>query len=61
MVLILSVDDQQAEVIKFARENGVLDVALRATDDNEPGTTSGITDQILVNDYKVVVPDLIVK
>ena len=30
MVLILSVDDQQAEVIKFARENGVLDVALRA-------------------------------
>jgi len=61
MVLILSVDDQQAEVIKFARENGQLDVALRATGDDEPGTTSGITDQILVNDYKVVVPDLIVK
>jgi Flp pilus assembly protein CpaB len=61
MVLILSVDDQQAEVIKFARENGLLDVALRATGDDEPGTTSGITDQILVNDYKVVVPELIVK
>jgi len=61
MVLILSVDDQQAEVIKFARENGQLDVALRATGDDEPGTTSGITDQILVNDYKVVIPDLIVK
>lgn len=61
MVLILSVEDQQAEVIKFARENGILDVALRATDDTEPGTTSGITDKILVDDYKVVVPDLIVK
>jgi len=61
MVLILSVDDQQAEVIKFARENGILDVALRATDDTEPGTTSGVTDKILVDDYKVVVPDLIVK
>ncbi len=61
MVLILSVDDQQAEVIKFARENGLLDVALRATGDGEPGTTSGITDQILVNDYKVVIPELIVK
>jgi Flp pilus assembly protein CpaB len=61
MVLILSVDDQQAEVIKFARENGQMDVALRATGDDEPGTTSGITDQILVNDYKVVVPELIVK
>jgi Flp pilus assembly protein CpaB len=61
MVLVLSVDDQQAEVIKFARENGILDVALRATDDTEPGTTTGITDKTLVDDYKVVVPDLIVK
>jgi Flp pilus assembly protein CpaB len=61
MVLILSVDDQQAEVIKFARENGILDVALRATDDSDPGTTLGITDKILVDEFKVVVPDLIVK
>jgi hypothetical protein len=36
-------------------------VALRATDDSDPGTTSGITDKILVDEFKVVVPDLIVK
>jgi Flp pilus assembly protein CpaB len=30
-VLVLGVTDQQAEVIKFARENGVIDLTLRSS------------------------------
>lgn len=61
MVLILSVTDQQAEVIKFARENGKIDLALRATDDTDRETTTGITDRILVDEYRVVLPELLVR
>jgi Flp pilus assembly protein CpaB len=61
MVLILSVTDQQAEVIKFARENGKIDIALRATDDTDRETTTGITDRILVDEYRVVLPELLVR
>jgi len=61
MVLILAVSDQDAEVIKFARENGIVNLALRAADDTEPDRTTGITDKILVEDYKVVLPELLIK
>jgi Flp pilus assembly protein CpaB len=30
-VLVLGVTDQQAEVIKFARENGIIDLTLRSS------------------------------
>jgi len=61
MVLILSVTDQQAEVIKFARETGKIDLALRATGDDQRETTTGITDRILVDEYRVVLPELLVR
>jgi len=61
MVLIMAVTDQQAEVIKFARENGKVDIALRATDDTDRETTTGITDRILVDEYRVVLPELLVR
>jgi len=61
MVLILGVTDQDAEVIKFARENGKVDLALRAADDTEPERTTGITDKILVDDYRVVLPEILVR
>ena len=60
MVLILAVTDQQAEVIKFAREEGKVDIALRATDDTDRETTTGITDRILV-DNTGGLPELLVR
>jgi len=59
--LILAVNDQQAEVLKFARESGVLNLTLRAKDDAEIQRTTGITDKIMNADYGVVVPELIIK
>jgi Flp pilus assembly protein CpaB len=61
MLLILEITDQQAEVVKFARENGKVDLALRAADDNDVERTTGITDKILVEDYGVVLPELVRK
>jgi Flp pilus assembly protein CpaB len=61
MVLILTVSDQQAEVIKFARETGKVDIALRSSEDTDRETTTGITDRILVDEYRVVLPELLVK
>jgi len=61
MVLVLEITDQQAEVIKFARENGRIDLALRAADDTDVERTTGITDKILVEDYGVVLPELVIK
>jgi Flp pilus assembly protein CpaB len=57
----LSVTDQQAEVIKYARETGVVDLTLRARDDTDVERTTGITDKIMVEDYGVQIPELIVK
>jgi len=59
--LVLSVTDQQAEVIKYARETGVVDLTLRARDDTDVERTTGITDKIMVEDYGVQIPELIVK
>jgi Flp pilus assembly protein CpaB len=58
---VLAVTDQQAEVIKFARENGVISLALRAKDDTETETTTGITDKILVQDYGLIAPEIVLK
>ena len=61
MLLILEISDRQAEVLKFARENGVVSLVLRAADDNDVERTTGITDKILVEDYGVVLPELVRK
>ncbi len=80
-ILVLAVTDQQAEVLKFAYENGVVDLALRSsaplkgTDgkttkgpdgkdvvgDHDPEKTTGITDKVLVEQYGLLVPEILIK
>jgi len=60
-VLVLAVTDQQAEVIKFARENGIVSLTLRAKDDTDVERTTGITDKIMNEDYGVVLPEVLIK
>jgi Flp pilus assembly protein CpaB len=60
-VLVLAVTDQQAEVIKFARENGIVSLTLRAKDDTDVERTTGITDKIMNEDYGVVLPEILIK
>ena len=70
-VLILGVTDQQAEVLKFARENGIVDLTLRSSasikaadgqqvkGDHEPEKTTGITIEKLITDYGLPTPKVI--
>jgi Flp pilus assembly protein CpaB len=73
-VLILEVNDQQAEVLKFCNENGTLDMSLRSSDgtskrtdgtdtkgDHDPERTTGITDKVLVEQYGLLLPEILVK
>jgi hypothetical protein len=80
-VLILAVNDQQAEVIKFASENGTIDLALRSSapvkdpegnvmkgpdgkdliGDHDPEKTTGITTKVLVEQYGLLLPEILVK
>jgi Flp pilus assembly protein CpaB len=72
-VLILEVNDQQAEVLKFANEGGTLDFTLRSSDgtsrrgdadvrgDHDPERTTGITDKVLVEQYGLLLPELLIK
>jgi len=72
-VLILDVNDQQAEVLKFANENGTVDLALRSSKetkgadgkdvagDHDPDHTTGITDKVLVEQYGLLLPEILVK
>lgn len=72
-VLLLEVNDQQAEVLKFCNENGVLDLTLRSSDgtskigdkdtkgDHDPERTTGITDKVLVEQYGLLLPEILVK
>jgi Flp pilus assembly protein CpaB len=72
-IVILAVNTQQAEVIKYAQLDGSISLVLRATKDFVdpvtgdplppetivPVTTSGITLKTLVDDYGVLVPELV--
>jgi Flp pilus assembly protein CpaB len=80
-VLVVEVNDQQAEVIKFANENGEIDLALRSSaplkdeagqpvkgpdgkdiiGDHDPEKTTGITDKVLVEQYGLLLPEILVK
>ena len=59
--LILGITDQQAEVIKYARETGIVNLTLRAQGDADVERTTGITDKIMTEDYGVVLPEIIFK
>jgi len=72
-IVILAVTTQQAEVIKYAQVDGSISLILRATADFVdpvtgdplppetivPVTTTGITLKGLVDDYGVIVPELV--
>jgi pilus assembly protein CpaB len=72
-IVILAVNTQQAEVIKYAQLDGSISLVLRATADFVdpvtgdplppetivPVTTKGITLKSLVDDYGVLVPELV--
>jgi pilus assembly protein CpaB len=69
-IVILSVDAQQLEIIKFAQLDGSISLALRSPDDfRDPNTqepaipppadTTGVTLSLLVNEYDVLIPQLI--
>jgi len=72
-IVILAVNTQQAEVIKYAQLDGSISLVLRATKDFVdpvtgdplppetivPVTTSGITLKKLVDEYGVLVPELV--
>ena len=80
-VLVLEVNDQQAEVIKFANENGTIDFTLRSSaplkddqgnvvkgpdgkdiiGDHDPEKTTGITDKVLVEQYGLLLPEILIK
>jgi len=80
-VIIVAVTDQQAEVIKYAQENGTVDLALRSSaaqkgpdgqtlkgpdgkdivGDHDPEKTTGITGKVLVEQYGLLVPEIIEK
>lgn len=72
-IVILAATTQQAEVIKFAQLDGSISIVLRSGDDFRdpttgeplppetiiPVTTTGITLKGLVDDYGVLVPELV--
>ncbi|HET9017717.1 MAG TPA: hypothetical protein VFN57_19095, partial [Thermomicrobiaceae bacterium] len=59
-LLILAVDPQQAEVIKFVQDNGGnYQVALRATNDTSTATTKGVDYNQLVTNYGLPVPQTV--
>ncbi len=56
-MLVLEVDPQQAELIKFLQDNeGKYQVVLRAPDDHSTATTTGVTYDQLVSNFGLPVP-----
>jgi len=70
-IVILAVDAQQAEIIKFAQLDGAISLVLRSADDFidpvtgealpsvAPGTTTGVILKTLVDIYGVLPPELV--
>jgi pilus assembly protein CpaB len=59
-ILILAVSDQEAEVLRFAQDQQMIyQLLLRAPDDHDLVTTQGVTTKILVETYKVPIPELL--
>jgi Flp pilus assembly protein CpaB len=68
-IVILAVDAQQSEVIKFAQIDGSISLVLRSPKDFRdeagnpivppPAGTTGITLRVLVDEYRVLIPQLV--
>jgi Flp pilus assembly protein CpaB len=68
-IVILAVSAQQAEVIKFAQIDGSISLVLRSPKDFRdeqgnpiapaPAGTTGITLRVLVDEYRVLIPQLV--
>jgi Flp pilus assembly protein CpaB len=68
-IVILAVDAQQSEVIKFAQVDGSISLVLRSPKDFRdeagnpivppPAGTTGITLRVLVDEYRVLIPQLV--
>lgn len=68
-IVILSVTPQQAEVIKYAQLDGSISLILRSPQDfrdeggnpivPDPAGTTGITLKVLVDEYDVLIPQLV--
>ncbi len=56
VILVLAVTDAQAELIKYARENGVIHLVLRSKDDHEIEQTGGVTQDTVIETYGLPVP-----
>jgi pilus assembly protein CpaB len=57
-ILVLAVTDQEAELIKFAQEEGQrLVLVLRGSGDQDEEETTGVTLDLLINQYGVPLPD----
>jgi Flp pilus assembly protein CpaB len=56
VILVLAVTDAQAELIKYARENGVIHLVLRSKDDHAVEQTGGVTQDTVVESYGLPVP-----
>jgi pilus assembly protein CpaB len=59
-ILVLAVTDQEAELLRYARDAGAFQVLLRGRDDTEQETTKGMTLDILVRDYGLPIPQPVV-
>jgi pilus assembly protein CpaB len=55
-IIVLAVTDQEAELLRFARETGGFQLLLRGRDDEEREETKGMTLDILVRDYGLPIP-----
>ncbi|MEW6225143.1 MAG: Flp pilus assembly protein CpaB [Chloroflexota bacterium] len=72
-IVILALDAQQSEVVKYAQVEGNISIVLRSADDFRdpatglpldptlivPATTTGITLKSIVDDYGVLIPQLV--
>jgi Flp pilus assembly protein CpaB len=68
-IVILAVDAQQSEVIKFAQVDGSISLVLRSPKDFRdeggnpivppPAGTTGVTLRVLVDEYRVLIPQLV--
>ncbi len=59
-ILLLAMNDQEAEVLRFAQDQGMTyQLLLRAPDDHATASTQGVTTKLLIQTYDVPLPQLI--
>ncbi len=56
VILLLAVTDAQAELIKYARETGIIHLVLRSKDDHDIEHTSGVTQDTVIQTHGLPVP-----